>query len=209
MRDVQFGNAPSPMEQCEIPVNGNDLAEVRAQEAQEVHHVVELVHFAEDALPVRSPWRGGPTILRGAARARWVCGLRDRVGLSWKDNVADARVLVHREGADPVGLVELALPEELALQGSQLLPAQPRQNLLVGRRVQGVRHHGRHQVREAVRPRVRHEVVRHGVAPSHQHRGQGAVLVDLISRLGDDRLTHDVRGGVLGSVVVGHKVRRT
>mmetsp|Transcript_25080 Transcript_25080/g.70309 ORF Transcript_25080/g.70309 Transcript_25080/m.70309 type:complete len:224 (-) Transcript_25080:27-698(-) len=183
--------------------------EAWAQGHQIAHHVDELVDLAWCALPVSPQRRRRADVLGLPARAHRVRHAGHGVHVGRENSPADRGMLVHGEGADPVRLVQGALPEELALQGPELLVPEPREDLLEARRPQGVRDYGGDEVREAVRPRVGHHVLRHGLAPTHQRDGQGAARVLLATRLWDDRLAHDVRGGVLGSVVVGHKVRRT
>mmetsp|Transcript_51313 Transcript_51313/g.148141 ORF Transcript_51313/g.148141 Transcript_51313/m.148141 type:complete len:215 (+) Transcript_51313:94-738(+) len=119
-RHVQLRDAPCPLKEPEIFVHCDDLAEAGAQSAQVLDHVVELVHLAQSALPIRSHWQGVTVELRHATWASRVKLPCDRVDVLVEDPVANAGMLVDGEGAYPVGLVELVFPIQLALQSGKL-----------------------------------------------------------------------------------------
>mmetsp|Transcript_65206 Transcript_65206/g.187732 ORF Transcript_65206/g.187732 Transcript_65206/m.187732 type:complete len:212 (-) Transcript_65206:1382-2017(-) len=176
---IQLRNAPSSLKEPEVLVHRNDLPKssprlATVQLADVCDHVVELVHLALDALAVLSRGRRGARVLGRCAGAPRVGFAGHRVHVP--DAAADARVLVYGESADPVGVVELVFPEELALQCGQLIPLEPRKHLLVSRGAQRMRHNSRNQVREAIRPCVGDQEVGDRRAPLHHDRRQGVVL---------------------------------
>mmetsp|Transcript_21126 Transcript_21126/g.43869 ORF Transcript_21126/g.43869 Transcript_21126/m.43869 type:complete len:319 (-) Transcript_21126:484-1440(-) len=100
-----LSNAPCTCEQLKAWIDYDYLPELRIGCCQVSHHVRKLVHLARNALPLAEGLRRIEK-LGVPALADRMQDPGDRVCLGIGVRTADARVLVDREGADPVGPVQ-------------------------------------------------------------------------------------------------------
>mmetsp|Transcript_5165 Transcript_5165/g.6603 ORF Transcript_5165/g.6603 Transcript_5165/m.6603 type:complete len:347 (-) Transcript_5165:154-1194(-) len=207
-----LGDAPCPREDVEAHVGCDDLAEVRVAALKEHHHLVELVDLAfprvvVEVLRLRAVTHGVhracdavaavvlPDLELEAARVR-------RLG---PEAVADARVLVDTERADPVHAPQRAAHAQLGPQVLDVPRQQVGQGLVEVRLAQRLRDDGGNEVAEDVGPAVRHHPLRHHrlshVPLRRQRRAARAVGMP---REWDDGLAYHVVGGHRVELEVGH-----
>mmetsp|Transcript_50575 Transcript_50575/g.118698 ORF Transcript_50575/g.118698 Transcript_50575/m.118698 type:complete len:242 (-) Transcript_50575:781-1506(-) len=181
------------------------MREVREGAVEMPHHGIEFVHLAERRLVM-------VVILRLAAGARRVQLPRHRVpplGIPLPEIVrllrrsakvvADAGMLIHREGAHPIRLGSTLRPlQETFFQQLHGSPAgsQGGCDVCVVLLAKGIRKDGGNQVQEQVRPVVGDHAHRRDVTPFRPNRGHGATSAacSCLAAQWDDGLTHDIIG---------------
>mmetsp|Transcript_105906 Transcript_105906/g.252666 ORF Transcript_105906/g.252666 Transcript_105906/m.252666 type:complete len:377 (-) Transcript_105906:78-1208(-) len=195
-------NAPRPGEDLEVGTCYDQMREVREGAVEMPHHGIKLVHLAERRLVM-------VVILRLAACTRRVQLPRPRVPplgiplpeivrVLWRSAkvVADAGVLIHREGADPIRLGSTHGPlQEPFFQLLQRSSAgsQGGCDVCVVLLAKGIRKDGGNQVQEQVRPVVRDHTHCRDVTP-FQNRGHGTTSAahSCLAAQWDDGLAHDI-----------------
>mmetsp|Transcript_8375 Transcript_8375/g.23949 ORF Transcript_8375/g.23949 Transcript_8375/m.23949 type:complete len:384 (+) Transcript_8375:308-1459(+) len=176
----ELSDAPRAREEAEATVDGNDLAELGLVACEVRHHRVELVHLAQPGAVVEV-LRLGAVALRihlggdGVAALRVPSAVRVAAGRRrCAEAPADARVLVHAEGADPIAAPERALGPQLVPDGVDVAQGHRVRDERVVLCVQGVGADGRDQVREQVVPRVGDHALGHGARIVHVQPRAGA-----------------------------------
>mmetsp|Transcript_3408 Transcript_3408/g.5716 ORF Transcript_3408/g.5716 Transcript_3408/m.5716 type:complete len:288 (-) Transcript_3408:436-1299(-) len=157
----QLCDAPGPTKQLQISVHCHNLTKGWVAERQERHHVIKLVHFALDALPVRVHRQCRVENLGGSAvayRMRNVCHWIHVC--SWV-GTTNSPVLIDCKGTNPVGLVHALLLSQHPLHNRHASSLREKlSNELKGMFTQRVSDDTGQQVAKVVGPIVRYHLVR-------------------------------------------------
>mmetsp|Transcript_8062 Transcript_8062/g.17432 ORF Transcript_8062/g.17432 Transcript_8062/m.17432 type:complete len:240 (-) Transcript_8062:720-1439(-) len=157
----QLGNAPDSREELEVPVDGDDLAEFWNLHIEEMHQIIELVHLAKVPVPILRLFASTALVLfprSGIDPIRLVAAILRRVHIWFqRKRTANALVLIHTEGANPIPyfLTTVQLKFQLQLLNTFLRPEVTSYNSIFIL-AQSISENSGHQMHEQVPPIMCH-----------------------------------------------------